>query len=50
MLMLNGIASVETPEFLTARIDQFAGPNSFNHYAVGWAHARDTQQCLQRQD
>jgi arylsulfatase A-like enzyme len=42
MLMLNGVTGVETPEFLTARIDQFGGPDSFNHYAVGWAHAMDT--------
>ena len=24
------------------RMDQFGGPESFNHYAVGWAHAMDT--------
>jgi arylsulfatase len=41
-LMLNGITGVETPEFLSARVDQFGGPESFNHYAVGWAHAMDT--------
>ena len=41
-LMLNGVSGVETPEFLTARMDQFGGPDSFNHYAVGWAHAMDT--------
>jgi arylsulfatase len=33
---------VETPEFLTERIDQFGGPESMCHYAVGWAHAMDT--------
>ena len=26
----------------TARIDKFGGPESYNHYAVGWAHAMDT--------
>jgi arylsulfatase len=36
------VTGVETPEFLTARMDQFGGPDSFNHYAVGWAHAMDT--------
>jgi arylsulfatase len=41
-LMLNGVTGVETAEFLTARMDQFGGPDSFNHYAVGWAHAMDT--------
>ena len=40
--MPNGIVGVETPEFLTERIDQFGGPESMCHYAVGWAHAMDT--------
>ena len=38
----NGAAALETPEFLTARIDKLGGPESYNHYAVGWAHALDT--------
>jgi len=42
MLMLNGITGIETPEFLTERIDKFGSPESYNHYAVGWAHAMDT--------
>jgi arylsulfatase A-like enzyme len=42
MLMLNGITGIETPEFLKERIDKFGGPESYNHYAVGWAHAMDT--------
>ena len=25
-----------------ARIDKLGGPDSYNHYAVGWAHAMDT--------
>jgi arylsulfatase A-like enzyme len=41
-LMLNGIAEIETPEFLTERIDKFGTPEANNHYAVGWAHAMDT--------
>jgi arylsulfatase len=40
--MLNGIAEIETPEFLTERIDKFGSPEAYNHYAVGWAHAMDT--------
>jgi arylsulfatase len=32
----------ETPEYLTERIDKLGGPESYNHYAVGWAHAMDT--------
>jgi len=41
---LNGVDTreIETPEFLKSKIDQFGGPNSYNHYAVGWAHAMDT--------
>ncbi|MGP0098333.1 MAG: arylsulfatase [Terriglobales bacterium] len=42
MLNFNGMAAVETPEFLNARIDKLGGPESYNHYAVGWAHAMDT--------
>jgi arylsulfatase A-like enzyme len=38
---LNGL-EIETPEFLTQRIDKFGGPQAYNHYAVGWAHAMDT--------
>jgi arylsulfatase A-like enzyme len=38
----NGMASIETPEFLAARLDQWGGPDSYPHYAVGWAHAMDT--------
>ena len=40
--MLNGLGSVETPEFLMSKIDEFGGPKAFNHYAVGWAHAMNT--------
>jgi arylsulfatase len=42
MLPLNGFGSMETPEFLREHIDQFGGPQAYNHYAVGWAHAMDT--------
>ena len=38
----NGGAALETPEFLIAQIDKLGGPDSYNHYAVGWAHALDT--------
>jgi arylsulfatase A-like enzyme len=41
-LTLNGIPGIETPEFLKSRIDEFGGPDAYNHYAVGWAHAMDT--------
>lgn len=42
MLNFNGMAAIETPQFMAERIDQFGGPDSYNHYAVGWAHAMDT--------
>ncbi|HEV2117957.1 MAG TPA: arylsulfatase [Terriglobales bacterium] len=42
MLNFNGLSSIESPEFLTARIAKLGGPESYNHYAVGWAHAMDT--------
>jgi arylsulfatase A-like enzyme len=42
MLSLNGATDIETPEFMAARIDQFGTPASYNHFAVGWAHAMDT--------
>jgi arylsulfatase A-like enzyme len=42
MLGFNGLANIESPEFLASRIDKLGGPESYNHYAVGWAHAMDT--------
>jgi arylsulfatase A-like enzyme len=42
MINFNGAAALETPEFLMARLDKLGGPESYNHYAVGWAHALDT--------
>jgi arylsulfatase len=42
MLNFNGMSAIESPEFLTARIDKWGGPDSYPHYAVGWAHAMDT--------
>ena len=27
---------------MAARIDEFGGPEAYNHYAVGWAHAMNT--------
>ena len=42
MINFNGAASLETPEFMIERLDEFADPDTYNHYAVGWAHAMDT--------
>jgi arylsulfatase A-like enzyme len=42
MINFNGAAALETPEFLIERLDKLGGPESYNHYAVGWAHATNT--------
>jgi arylsulfatase A-like enzyme len=42
MSYFNMLQSLETPEYLTERLDKLGGPESYNHYAVGWAHAMDT--------
>jgi hypothetical protein len=38
----NGMAALETPEFMASKMDEFGSPTSYNHYAVGWAWAMDT--------
>jgi arylsulfatase A-like enzyme len=40
--IFNGAAFLETPEFLASKIDSLGGPEAYNHFAVGWAHAMDT--------
>ena len=42
MTVLNGFSDLERPEFLMSKMDEFGGPEAYNHYAVGWAHAMDT--------
>ena len=43
MMVFNGMADIlETPEYLTARLEQWGGPEGMPHYAVGWAWAMDT--------
>ena len=39
MANFNGMAAIETPEFLLSKMDEFGSPSSYNHYAVGWAWA-----------
>ncbi|MEG3438310.1 arylsulfatase [Pannus brasiliensis CCIBt3594] len=39
MANFNGLAALETPEFLLSKLDEFGSPESYNHYAVGWAWA-----------
>ncbi|WP_374313742.1 arylsulfatase [Microbacterium sp.] len=41
MANFNGMAALETPEFLASKIDELGSPSSYNHYAVGWAWAMD---------
>jgi arylsulfatase A-like enzyme len=42
MAYFNGMAALETPEFLMSKLDEFGGEHSYGHYAVGWAWAMDT--------
>lgn len=42
MSYFNGLDALETAEYLTERIDKLGGPESYNHYAVSWAHAMNT--------
>ena len=39
MSYFNMLQAFETAEYLTERLDKLGGPDSYNHYAVGWAHA-----------
>ena len=41
MANFNGMAALETPEFMMSKIDELGTPSSYNHYAVGWAWAMD---------
>ncbi|MDY0908243.1 arylsulfatase [Microbacterium sp. CFBP9034] len=42
MANFNGMAALETPEFMLSKLDELGSPSSYNHYAVGWAWAMDT--------
>ena len=42
MANFNGMAAVETPEFLLSTKDQLGTPSSYNHYSVGWAWAMNS--------
>ena len=42
MANFNGMAALETPEFLASKIDEFGTPSAYNHYSVGWAWAMCT--------
>jgi len=42
MANFNGMADLETPEFMRSKMDELGTPRSYNHYSVGWAWAMDT--------
>jgi arylsulfatase A-like enzyme len=42
MANFNGMAALETPEFMLSKVEEFGSPSSYNHYSVGWAWAMDT--------
>jgi arylsulfatase A-like enzyme len=42
MANFNGMAAVETPEFMASKMDDLGSPASYNHYSVGWAWAMNS--------
>src|SRR5690242_2441428 len=42
MSSFNGMAALETPEFMRSKMAEFGSPTSYNHYSVGWAWAMNT--------
>ncbi|QMW67815.1 arylsulfatase [Mumia sp. ZJ1417] len=42
MANFNGMAAIETPEFMLSKKDELGSPESYNHYSVGWAWAMNT--------
>lgn len=41
-VLVNGMPDLESPEFLISKMEELGGPEAFNHFAVGWAHATST--------
>jgi arylsulfatase A-like enzyme len=39
LISINYRGDIETPEFLLSKMDELGGPEAYNHYALGWAHA-----------
>lgn len=39
---INHMTDIETDEYKIAHKDDLGTPRSYNHYAIGWAHAMDT--------
>ncbi|XGU18034.1 sulfatase-like hydrolase/transferase [Rhodococcus sp. 3Y1] len=42
MANFNGLAAIETPEFMAEVKDKFGTKDAYNHYSVGWAWAMCT--------
>ena len=42
MANFNGMAAIETPEFMVSKMDELGTPSAYNHYSVGWAWAMNT--------
>ncbi len=42
MANFNGMAALETPEFMLSKMDALGSPESYNHYSVGWAWAMNS--------
>ena len=42
MANFNGMAAIETPEFMMSKLDEFGGEGSYGHFAVGWAWAMNS--------
>jgi arylsulfatase len=42
MSNFNGMAQLESNEFLLSKIDEFGSESSYNHYSIGWALAMNT--------
>lgn len=42
MANFNGMADLETAEFMQSKMTEFGSPTSYNHYSVGWAWAMNT--------
>ncbi len=40
--IINHMTDMEDEDYLVAHLDDIGTPNSYNHYAIGWAHAMDT--------
>ena len=41
-LTINHALALETPEYMVEHMDKLGTPDTYNHYAIGWAHAMDT--------